>query len=206
MNITKATEAYISQRPSVKDCIKQKLVNYSALSRKISADTGIRNFDAILMACRRYAYKVRGEEIREQKIMEIVRKSKVEIKNKRIAAVLEKSHHGSLAEMEKQIKKDRETIHIIEGANAITIVTSQDYLDLIKKSFRNEIIAINKGLVEIHVKSPPDIEKTPGVLTYLCSLFSDSSINIVENMSCWTDTLFLINEKDVPKAMEALES
>ena len=95
-------------------------------------------------------------------------------------------------------------MHLIEGANAITIVTSQDFLPLIRQLFRGEIISISKDLAEINIKSPLEIESTPGVLSYLCSLFSDHNINIVENMSCWGDTMFVISEADIPKAIEAL--
>ena len=35
INITKETENYIRDHPSIKDCLKKGLINYSSLSRKI---------------------------------------------------------------------------------------------------------------------------------------------------------------------------
>ncbi len=205
MNITKETEKFISGRPSIKDCLKMGMINYSALSRKISAELGIAKKDAILIACRRFKDKLRKEEVQENKIRDIVARSKVEIKNKRIAVVLEKGiYHNDMIELEKEVRKKKETIQVNEGATAITIVTSEEFLESIKDKFKRDIMRINKGLIEINIKSPPEIETTPGVLPYLCSLFSDKGINIVENMSCWTDTLFLINENDFPKVMDSL--
>jgi len=71
-NITKITEKYVSEHPSIKDCLKKGLINYSSLTRQITKDLNIdlkKNFDAILIACRRYYRKVRSEETNEKKIL-----------------------------------------------------------------------------------------------------------------------------------------
>ncbi|MBI2133100.1 ACT domain-containing protein [Candidatus Woesearchaeota archaeon] len=206
MNITKLTEKYICERPSIRDCIRKGLVNYSALSRQIGHDLGIKKFDAILIACRRYAAKKKGEAGQEKAIINILKNSKIEIKDRIMAVVMEKGlYHNSLIDLEKEIKKKRETLHIIEGANTVTIITGSEFLETIKKQFSREIIKINNGLTQIIVKSPQEIEETPGVIAYLYSVFGDRGINIVESMSCWTDTLFVVNEKDAAKALEALK-
>ena len=64
---------------------------------------------------------------------------------------------------------------------------------------------MTKGLTLITIKSPEDIETTPGVVSYLYSLFGEHGINIVETMSCWTDTIFVVSEDDFPKAMRVLK-
>ncbi len=207
MNITKLTEKYISERPSIRDCMKRRMINYSELSRQIGTELGIKKFDAILIACRRHAIKLRSEESLEKKIIAVLKNSKIEIKTKIIAVVLEKTiYYNSLLELEKEIKKKKETLHIIEGANAITVITGEDFLEKIKKLFKGEIIKINKDLAEINVKSPKEIEDIPGVVAQLYSMFSERGINIVESMSCWTDTLFVVNESEIQKAMDALRN
>lgn len=206
MNITKAVEKHVSERPSIKDCLKMKLINYSALSRQIGSELGISNFDAILIACRRYAEKLKSEEVLEKRIIDILKKSRIGVKNRIVAVVIEKTiYYNSLLELEKEIRKKDETLHIMEGANAITLVTSSDYTDNIRKLFKGQIIKISKDLAEINVKSPRELENTPGVLSQMCSLFAERGINIVESMSCWTDTLFVINESDIAKVMDALK-
>ena len=208
MNITKSTENYILEHPSIKDCLKNGLINYSSLSRKIASELNLdlkKNFDAILIACRRYKRKLKKEEIHENKILKILKESKIEIKNKIIAVVLEKDiFFGNLLNLEKEIKRRKEIFRIIEGISGITIITTEDFLELIKKSFKNKIILENKNLAEITIKSPKDIETTPGTYAYLCSIFGDNNINIVETLSCFTDTIFLIKEEDVGKVMGLL--
>ena len=204
-SITKLTESYILQHPSVKDCLKNGLINYSSLSRQIASELNLnlnQNFDAILIACRRFKRKLKKENVFEKNILKILKESKVEIKNKIIAVVLERDiFFGTLLNLEKEIKKRNEIIRIIEGISAITIVTTEDFLDLIRKNFKGRIILENKNLAEITIKSPKEIETTPGTYAYLCSLFWENNINIVETLSCFTDTIFLVKEEDVGKLM-----
>ena len=207
-NITKLTEGYISNHPSVKDCLKNDLINFSSLSRQIAVELNLnikKNFDAILIACRRYKRKLKGEQVLEKNILRILKDSKIEIKNKVIAVVLEKDiYFGTLLNLEKEIKNKKEIFRIIEGASAITIITTEDFLDLIKKYFRNKIIIENINLAEITIKSPKEIEEVPGTYAYLCSLFGENNINIVETLSCWTDTIFLVDEKDIGRVISLL--
>ncbi len=208
MNITKLTEEYILEHPSIKDCLKNGLINYSSLSRKIASELDLspkKNFDAILIACRRFKRKLKKEEIFEDRILKILKESKIEIKNKVIAVVLEKDiFFESLINLEKEIKKQKEIFRVIEGISGITIITTEDFLDLIKKYFKNKIILENRNLAEITIKSPKEIETTPGTYAYLCSLFGENNINIVETLSCWIDTIFLVKEEDVGKVMSLL--
>lgn len=208
MSITKLAESYILEHPSIKDCLKNGLVNYSSLSRHIAAELNLsqkKNFDAILIACRRLKRKLKKENVFEKKIIKILKESRIEIKNKIIAVVLEKDiYFENLASLAREIKKKKEIFGVIEGASGITIITTEDFLELVRKYFKSKIILENKSLAQITIKSPEEIETTPGTYAYICSLLADNSINIVETLSCWTDTIFLINEEDVGKAINLL--
>ena len=207
-SITKITEEYISNHPSVKDCLKNDLINFSSLSRKIAKELDLnlkKNFDAILIACRRFQRKLKNEEAAESKILRILKKSRIEIKNKVIAVVLEKDiFFGTLLSLEKDIRKKNEVFRIIDGASAVTVITNEEFLDTIRKYFKNSIIVENTRLAEITIKSPEEMETTPGAYAYLCSLLGENNINIVETLSCWTDTIFLVDEKDAGKVMGLL--
>jgi len=207
MNITKLTESYIAEHPSVKDCLKKGLINYSSLTRQICKDLDLdkKNFDAVLIACRRYYRKIGKETVLENKIIKILKDSKLEVKTKIVVVLIEKDvYYGHLIELQKEVKKKAELFHIIEGSNTITVITSYEFLDVVKKLFKNKIIKITENLAEVTLKSSEDLENTPGVVAYLSSLLAENGINIVETMSTWTDTLFVIAEKDISKVMELL--
>jgi len=208
MNITKLTESYIAEHPSVKDCLKKGLINYSSLTRNICKDLNLdlkKNFDAVLIACRRYYRKVSKETVLENKIIKILKDSKLEVKTKIVVVLVEKNiYYGHLIELQKEVKKKAELFHIIEGSNTITVITSNEFLDVVKKLLKNKIIKVSEGLAEVTLKSSEDMENTPGVVAHLSTLLAENGINIIETMSTWTDTLFVIAEKDVAKVMELL--
>ena len=104
----------------------------------------------------------------------------------------------------KEIKRKKEVFKVIEGVSGITIVTTEEFLALIKRYYKNKIILENRNLAEITIKSPKEIETTPGTYAYVCSLLGENNINIVETLSCWTDSIFLVKEEDVGKAMGLL--
>ena len=207
-NITKLTESYIAEHPFVKDCLKKGLINYSSLTRQICQDLSLdakKNFDAILIACRRFYNKIKKEPTVEKRILEILKKSKIEVKNKINSIVLEKDIvFSNLLDIEKEAKKSLETFHIVEGATAITIITSDEFAIKIKQAFRNKMVRENKNLVEVILKSPKEIETTSGVISYLYSLLGENGINVYETLSCWTETIFLIEEKGLSRVMELL--
>ncbi|MBN2423110.1 ACT domain-containing protein [Candidatus Woesearchaeota archaeon] len=204
--IQKQTEKYIREHPSVKDCLKNGLVNYSALTREISKELKINNFDAILVACRRYKEKITQEKTLQKEIKKILKNSKLEIKNKMIIAIVDKPRYfNQLFELEKKIKSRKGIFNLIEGTNTVTIITNSEFKELIEGKLKNNITRINQNLVQINIICPPEIETTPGVISYIYSFFAENGINILEEMSCWTDVMIIIEEKDLARTMEFLK-
>ncbi len=208
VNVTKLTEDYISEHPYVKDCLKKGLINYSSLTRQICTDLDLnlkKNFDAVLIACRRYFRKIKSEATTEKKIVDILKSSKIEVKNKINSIILEKNIvFANLLELEKEAKRFMETFHIIEGTTSITIITTDDFSKKVKQVFRNKIIKDYPSLVEVILKSPREIVTTAGVISYIYSLLGENDINVVDTLSSWTDTIFLVEEKDLSRVMEFL--
>ncbi|MBD3203784.1 ACT domain-containing protein [Candidatus Woesearchaeota archaeon] len=205
-NIHKATKDYIREHPSIKDCLIKGIINYSALSRLISKDLKIKKFDAVLIACRRYREKIKNKKTLESRIKKILKKSRLEIKTKIIIVVIEKPRFFSeLLSLEESIKKQKGMFNLIEGTETITIITDLEFKELIKEKLKLKIIKINKNFVQINIICPPEIESTPGVISHIYSLFAENGINILEEMSCWTDIMIIIDEKDLSKVMEFLK-
>jgi len=208
MNIQKKVEEYIVRSKSIKDCLKNKLINYSALSRKISKELNIseKNFDAVLVSCRRYAETLRKKKTYERKIIELLKESSLEIKNKVSVIVIEKTiFSNSIMELTKNIRKKKGLFRTIEGINSITIITNDEFINSLKDIFKNTVLSIKQNLIEVTIKSSENLETTPGVMAYLYSLFGEREINIIETMSCWTDTMFVIEEKDLTDVMNLLK-
>lgn len=206
---TEITEKYLTEHPSIKDCLKQGIINYSKLSRKIAKELNIEketSIEAILIACRRYEVKIKDGQVLEKKILEILKKSELEIKNRIAVVIIDKRiYMKNLIEIEKKIRRMADTFYAIEGTKVFTLILSEKYLDELKSVFEKSIIKISKNLAMITIKSPKDLENTPGVISYISSIFSERGINIVETLSCWTDTIYVISEDDISTVMNFLK-
>ena len=205
---TELTENYLIEHPSVKDCLKKGIINYSRLARKIGKELGIEkrsSMEAILIACRRFALKIKTEPVLEEKILTILKKSELEIKNKIAAVILNKrASFDAFPQLEAKARKTGDVFYFIEGSTVFTVIASEKYLEELQKLFRRDIVKVSKKLAMVTLKSPEDLENTPGVVSYLYSLVSEQGINIVETMSCWTDTIFIIEEKDLSALLGVL--
>lgn len=205
MNLTKLTKDYVYEHAFVKKSIDFGIANYSKIARMIMDDKNLKksDFDAIVVALRRLKNK---KEIKNTNISTVLSKSSIEIKNKSAVYILEKNaFYKSIIELQEEIKILNGSMHIVEGTRAITLITSEDHSKIINSYFRNKMINEQKNLVEITLKSPETLEKTPGIMSYLYGLFAEEDINIVETLSCWTDTILIIHEKDIDKAMKILK-
>lgn len=206
---TELTEKYLSEHPSILDCLKNGIINYSKLSRKIAKELDIEkktSMESILIACLRYEKKIRDKKILENKILDILKKSELEIKNKIVVCIVDKSKYlEKIFELEKKVQKKADTFYVIEGSKVFTVITSEKYLKDLKTLFPIGVIRITQNLAMIILKSPKELENTPGVNAYIYTRFREHGVNIVEQMSCWTDTIVVINENDISTVMSFLK-
>lgn len=206
---TELTNNYIKEHPSIKSCLKKGLINYSSLSRLIAKDLKIQNKtskDAILIAARRYHQKLKQESNIEKKVRTLLSNCEIEIKNRISVFILEKNLIlENFDSIEREVRKSLGSFYILEGSISFTIVIPERHDKLIKTKFKGKIIKERKDLSLLVLKTPPEIEDTKGSIAYLTSLFAENDVNIVEFLSCYTDTLFIIDSKDVSKALEFLK-
>lgn len=206
-SLAERTRAYIDAHPSVKDCIAKGLINYSSLARMIMKDCGVDNEEAVMIACRRYAGKLNTTSDHELSILKILRDSRLEMRTK-TCIVTAKNDWTVLHKMDnlfKDLWNENSIMQCVQSASAVTIIADSMLRERIVDTVgRFNIIKIRENLVEIAVKSPEKIVDTSGVIAYLITNLSDAGINIEETVSCHTDTIFIVGEKDMINAYSVL--
>ncbi len=206
--IAEMTRKYIDRHPSVRDCISKDLVNFSSLARLIMKETGVKHEEAVLAASRRYAAKLSKTDF-EGAIMEVFQESRLELKT-RISIVVAKNEWIVLRNLEEIVKKiltEKSTMQVMQSTNGITVVSEDKHLPAISKAIGQDyIISIRQNLAEITVRSPSRIENTPGAFAYLISMLSEQGVNLLEAMSCYTDTIFLVTREDMMRAFDILSA
>jgi len=208
LSAAELTRKYIDRHPSVKDCISKDLINYSQLSRLIMRETGIKNEEAVLAASRRYAMKLARSDT-EGAIISLFEDSRLELKTK-ICIVVAKNEWIVLKNLEDVMKKilaDKSTLQVLQSTSAITVISEAKHLPSIVKAIGQDyVLKVRENLGEITVKSPARIEDTPGAFAFVMSMLSDQGINLLEAVSCYTDTIFIVSREDMMRAFDILSA
>jgi hypothetical protein len=194
VSIQKKVNEYINHHGSIKDCFKKGLINYSALSRKILTQLKLKeqNFDAVLIACRRYADQLKHVN-NETKILKLLKKSKLKIRTKVCRFVFPSN-----------ISITIQPLHTIQGDKTISVIyEKEDYL-AVKKEFEGNIIDEKIGLSELIIISPKDADITLGFTAFISNLLADVGINIQTVLGSYVEDIFIIENKDLAKALEIL--
>ncbi len=198
-SVAERTRAYIDAHPSVKDCISKDLINYSSLARQIMKDLGIKNEEAVMIACRRYAVKLAKRD-HEREILKILASSRLEVKTK-VCSVTAKNDWTVLQRLEAVFQKlinEKAIMQVIQGAQAITVIADESLKnEVVNAVGRENVLKVRQDLVEITVKSPALITETSGVFAFLASNLAENNVNVVETVSCYTDTIFIVSESDM---------
>lgn len=205
---TEMTIEYINEHPYIKRCLQKGMINYSSLARIIAKDLDIEkktSNEAILIAARRFQEKLKKELGNEQKIKVLLSNSEISVQNKMAVFILEKNSNLDVLEgLQKKISQEGGISFVLEGSDNYTIIIQERYASLIRIKLDHKLIKSHQHCALINFKSPKEIEEITGVLAYLTPLFAENGVNIIEFLSCWRDTLFIIDAKDVQKVLNFL--
>lgn len=203
--IAKVVRDYIDTHPSIKDCLKDDMVNLSALSRQIMKERGVSGMEATLVACRRY--KDSSPRHSERTIRQTLAKSRVEMSSKVAIVTLRNDWqlYGKLQGFLRKALSEGHVPKVLQGSKAITLITDENTAQTVEEELgKPNLVSLDTGLVEIAVTSPETIRYTPGIMAFLYGSLSSNGINVVETMSCYTDTIFIVEPKDMMRAFEVL--
>lgn len=185
--------------------MKLGVINYSALARTICESYQIPKQDAVIAACRRYAEKARGSERVEDSIMTLLSNAKLLIRNQVMVTILRKPVDFTvLLGIQEKAVQNRDLFNIIEGERSFTIVSADDYEHTLQRSFTTQVLHSASSLIQITLLFTEEIETTPGVVSHLYGLLAENGINVLEEMSCWTELMLILHERDLPRVMKVL--
>jgi aspartokinase len=148
---------------------------------------------------------IKDQMTQEKKVRALLKRAKIRLRNKMMVAIVEKpTDFERVYDLQKRIKRDRGDFHLIEGEEVLTLISNSDYVSDLKEAFRGKIKKVTEDLAQLTMVFDEKIETTPGVVSFIYGLLADNSINVWEEMSCWTDLMVIIEEKDAARAMHVL--
>jgi aspartokinase len=205
-SVAERVREYLDAHPILGDAIRLGIGNHSAIARRISEDLGLSATDAVLAACRRYP-RGRGESSREAGVYRVMRKSRIETRTKVAALTLSQGADvlQRLGDVVEELLDENLLCRVIQVSRGTVVIVDEDSVPRVLRRLReNQLISVRKNLVEVAVTSPESIEETPGLLRHLSGVLAAQGINIVEALSCYTDTIFLLHDDDLTPALGAL--
>jgi len=179
----------IQMRPSLVDAIKMKIVNFSALARMLQEEIGEGSLEAVKAAIIRVSEDLEDDKnLQEDKVLKIMRESVVRLQDK-------------IATITSQTELDIPYLVTAYLTDRYVYVIDQTQL---KKKLPDDV-QISANLVALILLSPEIVEETPGFVAFLTSQLASREINIVEFISCSTNTVILLNQSDALSAFSLLQ-
>lgn len=201
-SVTKQVFAALDANPYMKQAIKYGIANHSAIAKKLEIKGA--SEVAVKAAVRRYAEQLEYYDY-SKKLKKLFTGTQVVLKSDITVLVLSPTL-DSLAAAQKVSKLLGNEFSMISSPSAITLIIDQKKLPEVKKIIRpKSIMETIKNQYSLSLRSPLEVETTPGWVAFFTELLAREGINIREYFSCYLDTVFVLNKEDALKAYELLD-
>jgi len=189
MTIAQNVRSYLRNKPYLLEALEKGIVNLSELSRQIQQELKTGNTSAVKAALRRFAEEVqRHKQKREEKVLQVLKRSGMAVYDRKSVMITTKE---------------------IDAKNALKVDLLDKHVYLLDRSDLPERVSTlvkHEDCTMIVVHSPEELENTPGVVAFLATLLAEQNVNIIEFISCWTETIMVVEKKDSLKAYEVLSN
>ena len=189
MTIAQNVRNHLRNKPYLLEALERGIVNLSELSRQIQEELKTDNTSAVKAALRRFSGELqKHKQKREEKVLQLLKRSGIVVYDRKSVMIT-----GKELETKSGMKVDLLGKHVY-------------LLDRSEMPERINALVKHENCTMIVVHSPEELEATPGVVAFLATLLAEQNVNIIEFISCWTETIMVVEKKDSLKAYEVLSN
>jgi aspartokinase len=189
MTIAQKVRSHLQNKPYLLEALEKGIVNLSELSRQVQEELKIGNTSAVKAALRRFSEELqRHKQKREEKVLHVLKRSGIAVYDRKAVMITTKE---------------------INTRTGMKVDLLDKYVYLLDRGdLQGRINALVKhdNCTMIVMHSPEELEATPGVVAFLTALLAEQNVNIIEFISCWTETIIVVEKKDSLKAYEVLSN
>jgi aspartokinase len=189
MTIAQNVRNHLRNKPYLLEALEKGIVNLSELSRQIQKELKIDNTSAVKAALRRFSEELqKHKQKREEKVLQILKRSSIAVYDRKSVMITSKE---------------------INTKNGMKVDLLGKFVYLLDRSDLPERVSTlvkHDKCTMIVMHSPEELEATPGVVAFLTALLAEQNVNIIEFISCWTETIIVVEKKDSLKAYEVLSN
>src|SRR4030042_6279261 len=189
MTIAKNVRDHLKNKPYLLEALEKGIVNLSELSRQIQKELKTDNTSAVKAALRRFSEELqKHKQKREEKVLQVLKRSGIAVYDRKSVMITSKE---------------------IDTKTGMKVDLLAKYVYLLDRSDlpeRINAIVKHDNCTMIVMHSPEELEATPGVVAFLTTLLAEQNVNMIEFISCWTETIIVVEKKDSLKAYEVLSN
>jgi aspartokinase len=189
MTIAQNVRSHLRNKPYLLEALEKGIVNLSELSRQIQMELKIDNTSAVKAALRRFSEELqKHKQKREEKVLQILKRSGIAVYDRKSVMITSKE------------------INTKSGMKVDLLGKFVYLLDRGDVPERINTLVKHDNCTMIVMHSPEELEATPGVVAFLTAVLAEQNVNIIEFISCWTETIIVVEKKDSLKAYEVLSN
>jgi len=189
MTIAQNVREYLRNKPYLLEALEKGIVNLSELSRQIQIDLKTDDTSAIKAALRRYSGELqKHKQKREEKVLQLLKRSSIAVYDRKSVMITGKE---------------------VDSKTGMKVDLMDKFVYLLDRSDlpeRINALVKHDNCTMLVVHSPEELEVIPGVVAFLATLLAEQNINIIEFISCWTETIMVVEKKDSLKTYEVLSN
>jgi hypothetical protein len=188
-SVAQLVKEILEKRPFLVDALRLNIANYSALSRLLYREIGVGSPEAVKAALLR----ARGEfakrkGVQEEKVINLLRKTKVRLQDKTAVVISREALNIPYLF----------SAHLTDSHVYIVDQTEMRKLDRAETEVTSDLVALI-------LTSPEEVETIPGFVAFITQLLASRNINIVEFISCFTNTVIILDSKDALDSFALLQ-
>jgi hypothetical protein len=189
MTIAQDVRNHLRNKPYLLEALEKGIVNLSELSRQIQKELKTNDTSAIKAALRRYSEELqKHKQKREEKVLQLLKRSSIAVYDRKAVMITGK-------EISSKIGMEVDLL-----GKFVYLLDRSDLPERISTLVKHD----NCTMIVVH--SPEELEVTPGVVAFLATLLAEQNVNIIEFISCWTETIMVVEKKDSLKTYEVLSN
>lgn len=189
MTIAQNVRNHLRNKPYLLEALEKGIVNLSELSRQIQIELKTNNTSAVKAALRRFSEELqKHKQKREEKVLQLLKRSSIAVFDRKSVMITSKETQSKTG---MKVDLPGKFVYLLDRA---------DLPERISTLVKHE----NCTMIVIH--SPEELEATPGVVAFLTTLLAEQNVNMIEFISCWTETIIVVEKKDSLKTYEVLSN
>ncbi len=193
---------------SLKKDLLRDVINVRSLAKYIIATQKIgASLDSVISAIRRYEKSPESKE-ETHSVYNVLKQARISTRTNMSSLLLKRTDEvkTKLGRPDKLIDfQGHETIRVLEGSQALTLIFDRKNFEKIKSIFASNIILEeNKEVGMIEIDYPRILKKTPGVFLIVYNELAENGISIIDALISSSEHVILVREEKLLKAFELI--